>query len=75
MSQSPFGGPVTKRNYKDLNPDGKTVNMTVSIYPGDKELVDWLMEYLGSTKSDVVRSAIRALASNLQAIAEKQKRS
>lgn len=37
---------------------------------GDHELAEWIAEYLGCTKADAVRSAIRAFAVHLQAISK-----
>lgn len=51
----------------------KTRNLTVSLYPGDHELVEWMVEFLGSSRSDAVRAAIRAFAMSLQEIERKQK--
>lgn len=42
-----------------------TVQGAFSFYPGDKEILDALVEHLGSNKSDVVRTAIRHLAAHL----------
>lgn len=45
----------------------KTRNLTVTLYEGDHELVEWLVEFFGSSRSDVTRSAIRHFAAFTQA--------
>lgn len=35
---------------------------------GDEKLVEYIAEYLGSSKSDAIRSAIRAYAMHLQTL-------
>lgn len=47
-----------------------TVNRTFSLYQGDLELITWGAEYLGGSNSDLVRSAVRAFVTNLQAVAK-----
>ena len=39
----------------------KTVTRTFSLYPRDAEMINELMELLGSNQSDVARTAIRTL--------------
>lgn len=43
----------------------KTTNLTVSVYKGDQELIEWMQSYLGTSKSDVIRSAVRSFAAHL----------
>lgn len=43
----------------------RTTNLTVSVYRGDQELIEWMQAYLGTNKSEVVRSAVRAFATHL----------
>jgi hypothetical protein len=47
--------------------NAKTKTTSFSLYPGDQELLDWLVAFFGSNQSDVMRSAIRHFAAHLQA--------
>jgi hypothetical protein len=53
---------------------GKTINTTVSLYEGDHELLDYLTEFLGTNRSDAIRSAIRSFAAMCQQIERRQRR-
>lgn len=37
----------------------------VGIYPADREMLEAIMEYLGCSKAEAIRSAIRIMASQL----------
>lgn len=61
---------------QQMGPDGKPWirkqrRMTLALYDRDIELMTWLTEYLGSSYSDVMRTAIRSLAAQLAQIPEK----
>lgn len=43
----------------------KTSTTSVTLYPGDVELLDMIVEFLGSNRSDAMRSAIRAFAQTI----------
>ena len=60
----------TVRGHKSYG--GKTINSTVSLYQGDHELLDYLVEFLGSNRSDAIRAAIRSFAAVCQAIERKR---
>jgi hypothetical protein len=51
----------------------KTVTVTVSLYPGDVELLEWLAEFLGASRSDAVRTAVRTSAVHFQEISKQIK--
>lgn len=46
----------------------KVVSRTFSLSPGDIALLEWGAEHLGTSQSDFMRSAVRAFATNLQAM-------
>lgn len=43
-------------------------DMSVALYEGDKELVNYIAAALGCSKAEAIRSAIRAYAHSLQKI-------
>lgn len=43
----------------------KTSTVAVSLYEKDAQLLNWLTEYLGCSKSEAVRSAVRHMASHV----------
>lgn len=43
----------------------KTKQMPIQLYPADAEMLDLIVEYLGCSRSEAVRSAIRIMASQL----------
>lgn len=43
----------------------KTVPLTASLYPADSEMLDAISEFLGCSRSEAVRSAIRIMATQL----------
>jgi len=45
-----------------------TINKTFSMREADAELIAWAARHLGTSQSDVVRSAIRAYVFHLQTI-------
>jgi len=51
----------TARNQQRKDPATKTVNITISIYPRDDEMIQELRDYFGTSQSDAVRTAVRAL--------------
>ena len=51
----------------------KTSSVTLSLYDGDEKLIKWLQEYLGCSKSEAVRSAIRSFGMQLQQFDKRQK--
>ena len=48
-------------------PDSK-IQRTFVLNEGDDKLITWMAEFLGCSKSDAVRSAVRAFATQLLAI-------
>lgn len=46
----------------------RVVSRTFSLSPGDIALLEWGAEHLSTSQSDFMRSAIRAFATNLQAM-------
>lgn len=52
----------------------KTTTVTVSVYPGDLELITWLTEFLGGSRSDAIRTAIRTAAAHFQEIGKQIER-
>jgi hypothetical protein len=59
------------RSVRQPRYDGKTSNLTISVYEGDQVLVEWMAGFLGGSKSDAVRTAIRHYAAVLQAISRR----
>lgn len=49
------------------------VNTSVDLNEGDAKLIAWGAEFLGCSKAEFHRSAIRAFATNLQQISNKIK--
>jgi metal-responsive CopG/Arc/MetJ family transcriptional regulator len=45
--------------------DRKTVRLDASVYPADYELVEMIQTHLGCSRSEVIRSAIRIMATQL----------
>lgn len=45
--------------------DRRITKMTLSLYPRDLELLNWISEYLGCSQSEAFRTAIRVAASAL----------
>lgn len=48
----------------DVN-NRRTVSLNAAVYPADAELLAAIQEYLGCSRSEAVRTCIRALAANL----------
>lgn len=43
----------------------KTVSITASLYPADRELLDMIQDHLGCSRGEAIRSAIRIMATQL----------
>lgn len=55
--------------FKTLGRHNKDKQFSVWLSEGDRELLDWVMDYLGTTnRSETMRSALRAFATQLKAI-------
>lgn len=46
------------------------INRTIGFKEGDLELMEWGMKFLGCSRSDLVRSAVKAYVFHLQAISK-----
>jgi hypothetical protein len=46
--------------------NSKTVNTSVFLGEADTALLDWLVEFFGSNRSEVIRTCVRSLALALQ---------
>lgn len=58
------------RDGEIVSPGAKrTTNLTVSLYPGDQELLEFIQNYLGVNKSAAARAAIQSFAAHLAFIA------
>src|SRR6478752_2493049 len=53
---------------REHNVRGPSNSITVSIDPGDYKLIEYIQEQLSTSKSDAIRSSIRAFAMSLQRI-------
>lgn len=51
--------------------DRKVVHLTVSVYPKDMEMLQWITEHLGSSQSDAIRTSIRLCAAQLAQVPTK----
>jgi hypothetical protein len=51
----------TRKQAAKVNWPTKTINVTISIYPRDDEMLQELREHFGTSQSDVVRTGIRTL--------------
>lgn len=47
---------------------GSTKTGSYSLYQRDHELIEWCAEYLGCKKSDVIRTAVRTMATQLASL-------
>lgn len=45
--------------------NGKTLGLSFSLYPGDDELIKYIQDKIGCSRSEAVRSAIRTYAALL----------
>ena len=52
-------------------PRKRTHVRSFSFHDGDDELIDYIQEYLGTSASESVRSAIRAFASQLASLQQR----
>jgi len=43
-------------------------DLTVPVYPADAELVEWLREFLGCSRAEAIRTAIRSFAGQMKAL-------
>lgn len=48
--------------------DRKLRDLTVTVYPRDLELLEWLCGFLGCSKSEANRTAIRSFAGQMKAL-------
>lgn len=48
--------------------DRKQKDLVVPVYPQDLELVLWLQQFLGCSKAEAVRTAIRSFAGQMKGI-------
>lgn len=66
-SRKPRSFPGDTRPYQQ-----KTMNVSFSFYPGDDELLDYIVEFLGSNRSDAARAAIRSFAALCQSVSKRR---
>ena len=65
MSDSDWSDAVKKRATFDVN-NRKTIPMGgASLYPADLEMLEAIIEYLGCSKSEAIRTCIRTTAAHL----------
>lgn len=43
-------------------------DITLTFYEADMELVEWLQEFLGCSRSEAVRSAVRSFAGQMKSL-------
>ena len=48
--------------------DRKMRDLVVTVYPTDLELLEWLQEFLGCSKSEAVRTALRSFSGQMKAL-------
>jgi hypothetical protein len=51
----------------------KAQTTTVALYPGDKELLAWAADFMGCSRSEVIRSAVRAYVMHLEMVTREHK--
>lgn len=51
---------------------GRVVTTSMTLYPGDVEILDYLEKYLGANRSEVMRSALRAFAQTVTTVEQRR---
>lgn len=48
--------------------DRKQKDLVIPAYPRDHELIDWITAFLGCSRAEAIRTAIRSFATQLKAL-------